>query len=229
MLNQFETMLRGKLTLKYFEGFKLKLHDFFAYLADQVVMVFMTEHGFIAVLFSRENRGLHQPCFDQEGNRSIDGSARRRYSFSAACPNQAVYFEMTFTGDDRLHDGSALGSQTQGSVMQHLSKSIHGSIQGGADLPLMETTSHLELLFSRTSGGVNEFDFRGARPALGSERARCRCALYEQGKILRAYECSPCSTATWQAPRRASRVVTNLSVRSLNVLAKVNSLKWRGT
>jgi hypothetical protein len=64
MLNQLEAMLRGKLTLKYFEGFKLKLHDFFAYLADQVVMVLMAEHGLIAVLFPRENGGLHQPCFD---------------------------------------------------------------------------------------------------------------------------------------------------------------------
>src|SRR5260370_30888707 len=109
MLEQFEAVFRGKLTLKYFERFKLKLHDFVAYVADQVVMMLMAEHGLIAMLFSRENRRLYQPCFNQKGNRSIDGRARCRYSFSPARPNQAVYFEMTFAAEDRLSDRSPTG------------------------------------------------------------------------------------------------------------------------
>src|SRR5258708_28348133 len=88
VLNQFKAMFRGELSLKDFEGFKLKLDDFFADLADQVVMMLMAENGLIAMLFPRENSGLHQACFAQKRDRSIDCRARRGSSFSAAGPEQ---------------------------------------------------------------------------------------------------------------------------------------------
>lgn len=75
VLNQFKAMFRGELSLKYFEGFKLKFDDLFTDLANQVVMMLVAENGLVAMLLPRENRGLHETCFDQKGDRSIDRRA----------------------------------------------------------------------------------------------------------------------------------------------------------
>jgi hypothetical protein len=157
VLNQFEAIFRGDFTLKYFEGFKLELNDFFAPMTDQVIVVLLPKYGLIPMLLSRENGRVQQTCLNQQRNCSVHGRARSGYSLPTDCPNQIVYFEVTSTGERRLYDRSALGSQSQGSIVQHTAKSLHGSRQRGFGLPIIEITSHLTPPFSRTTGHVNGF------------------------------------------------------------------------
>jgi hypothetical protein len=166
MGRELEAVLGRDLPLQHLERLEMELHDLAAACADEVVVMFALEGGFVAVaLAHREERGLEEASLHEQRYDAIDRGHRCLANvLPVELTHEIVHIEVAGLGERGPQDRLADRGHSQRMTLENRAKLLEGSLNRMfLDTTAGASSGHL----SKNAPGDAE---RQGRMGIGQER-----------------------------------------------------------